>query len=251
MKWIMFAIILSAGALWAARPLNTEDAFTIARGEIDLEIASDYSTAPGDCRQYAPGVVAYYGFEDAVYGALGLPFAVVQPAAPDAASGIGDVFFQTKFNLLGRSWGGLGALAQITFPTGDEERGLGTGTTAVGGLGAVTVNAGPAAIHGNIAYDYSFARGDVEASGCPSCALALEVPLWGPLGFGAEVFSELLRDEELDGLPAEAGGGLTFALGEKFVIDAGVHFGLGASSGEKSFTAGVTAVVWAPASAEE
>jgi len=241
MKVVLITFPVIAGAVWAARPLDVEDGFTLGRGEIDLEIAGDFARASDDCREWSPGVVAYYGLEESVYAAVGCPLVINRPEGADAASGLGDLFVQTKFRL--REWGGAAALfSEAKFPTGDEEKGLGSGTTDVTGMAIVSWPMGPVMGHVNGGYCYAFAAEGEGSGGCPFAAGGGEVTLFGPVGLGAEVAAELEKDEA-GKLPITVGGGFTFSLGGKLTLDAGAHAGLAACRGERSFTAGVSWVV--------
>src|SRR5436309_366071 len=73
------------------------------------------------------------------FGTPANPLARATAAAQGSASGIGDVAARIKIAALVRPRGAVALLGDVRFPTGKDENFLGSGATAVRGLGVVSL----------------------------------------------------------------------------------------------------------------
>ena len=115
----------TATAVHAAHPLITEDTGTQGRGGWQLELNVERQRDSGaSATQW--GSTLSYGFVDEADLQVGLPYR--------ENPGRGDLAIDVKWRFRQRDVLSLGLKPGITLPTGDEERGLGTGRTTVGSL---------------------------------------------------------------------------------------------------------------------
>jgi hypothetical protein len=235
--------LASAGTGWAGRPLATEDAYTVGARALELEFGLEYADVPAECRQYGHGFVATYGLANAVDVALEIPVVLSKPEGNNEVFGVGDVAARAKFRLAEAGFLTLAVVPEVKFATGDEDRGLGSGSSDVAALVAASCALGITTLHGNVGYNRAFPK-EGEAEGCFFAAAATEVALLGPLAVAAEFLADLAEEEnekeEGGGYPMAVGGGFSFAVFENLALDAGITRGLGAADGETSATIGAT-----------
>lgn len=229
----------------AGRPLATEDAYNVGARSLELEFGLEYADEPENCRQYGHGLAATYGLTDAVDVALEVPVILSRTEGDEKAFGVGDVAARAKFRLLHANALTLAVVPELKFGTGDEGRGLGSGSSDVAALAAASLALGAATLHGNLGYSHAFPK-DGEAEGCAFAAFGAELAAFGPVTLAAEFLAELSKEESEeiengDGkYPMAAGGGVSVAALENLAVDAGVTVGLGAADGETAVTAGAT-----------
>ncbi len=82
-------------------------------------------------------------------------------------SGIGDINLVGKVSLVldRRGVPGIGVFGRVSFPTGDEDKGLGSGTTDFELGGIISKHAGPLTLYGNVSYFFS-GEGDTVTANC-------------------------------------------------------------------------------------
>jgi len=138
---IILAALLIACPSWAAHPLITDDSGTQGKGKFQLELTGQYDWNDDD----VDGVSAKYngteatatlsyGILDAVDLVLSLPYLWEKKKNDDVTvydeSGIGDMVLEAKWRLFEQNGFSLGLKPGISVPTGDEDKGLGTGKLA-------------------------------------------------------------------------------------------------------------------------
>lgn len=141
-------LFLAAANLQAAHPLITEDTGTQGAGGWQLELFGEDGRARGTGtpleRQDA---VLSYGLADNVDVQLGLPW--IRHAG---GRGTGDVSLDLKWRFLERGPLSLGLKPGVTLPTGDEAKGLGSGSAAWGTLLILSYDLDSWAFHAHAGY---------------------------------------------------------------------------------------------------
>lgn len=89
-----------------------------------------------------------------------------------SATGIGDLAARVKLNVLERGRAALALLGDVRLPTGDERDFLGTGETAVRGLGILSMRFGDFSPHANVGYVW---RGGKSSNGAANDAVLATV----------------------------------------------------------------------------
>ena len=87
------------------------------------------------------------------------PVFTASRAVHGSATGVGDVAVRAKFNVRNEPRSGFAILADVRFPTGDEEDLLGAGTFSARGLAVFSARRGAFTPHANLGYQYR--EGDV------------------------------------------------------------------------------------------
>lgn len=122
--------------LHAAHPLITEDPDTLARGGWQLEIANEHITVRGD-RAHPAAVLTTvtlgHGLSDRTDVVVTVPhlrFGADPLTGTPGGHGLADLGLDLKWRFHERGPLRVAVKPGLTFPTGDEQRGLGVGRTA-------------------------------------------------------------------------------------------------------------------------
>jgi len=248
MRAIAFAVMVVAaiGAARAAHPLITEDTGTQGAGGFQLELtgerARDDDIAPGVLRATRPAAVLSYGVADTAdlqVGASHLRLTLEDGGGTAADAGLADVSIDLKWRFLERGPLSLGFKPGVTIPTGDSDRGLGSGRWTVGALGILSYEPGPLAFHSHAGYRYN------------NNLLGERRSLWhfsGALVLQATERLKLVADLAYDTNPFPGGGrslvhsvlGAIFGATKDVDLDAGMKLGHGTAAIDLTWLAGVT-----------
>ena len=115
------ASVLFATGAYGAHPLNTEDTGTQGRGAWQLELNGERNKDAGT-RGAQASAVSSYGAAETVDIQFGVPW-----QETDGQRGAGDLIGAVKWRFWEQGAWSAGLRAGATAPTGDEDRGLGTG----------------------------------------------------------------------------------------------------------------------------
>lgn len=101
---------------------------------------------------------------------------LVQARADARSTGVGDVAIRGKYRFLDRPGvGGLAAVGEVRLPTGDADKLLGTGDTAVSALAIASFEQGRLGVDGNFGVVRGGAANEVQYRGAGSVAVAQKV----------------------------------------------------------------------------
>ena len=115
------AAFLFASSAHGAHPLNTEDTGTQGKGRWQLEVNGETNRDEGVRGAQTAGVLSY-GITETVDLQAGVPWLDTGPE-----QGIGDAIAAVKWRFWEREALSFGLRAGASFPTGNEEKGLGNG----------------------------------------------------------------------------------------------------------------------------
>ncbi|HET9149199.1 MAG TPA: hypothetical protein VFO61_01860 [Alphaproteobacteria bacterium] len=126
---------LSAGAAWAGAPYRTDDPEPTEYRHWEVYAFSTGTHKSGDTSGVLPGLEADYGAAPNLQLHVIAPLAFDKPADSGTKIGPGDAEFGFKYRFIqgGENdwWPDVAIFPAVDVPTGDEERGLGTGHTHV------------------------------------------------------------------------------------------------------------------------
>lgn len=237
---------LCAGPLYAAHPYITDDTGTQGAGNWQLELMAERDrnartadTDSGAVRQVRKltllNPVLTYGLRDTLdvaFGASHLRQRTTEDGAvTQEAEGAGDSTLELKWRFYERDGLSLGLKPGLVLPTGDENRGLGTGKVSWGVNFILTQDARPWTFLANLAYARARYR-------LPADADANRAHLWRVSAGVAYALREDLRlageagvrtNSAIDDpfLPGRTGHfamlGLIYSLSDKIDFDAGIR----------------------------
>jgi hypothetical protein len=121
--------IFSSGLAFAARPLTTDDASTVAKRKFQLETGLDLVREGNQDTLISPSVVLTYGLLENLDLAIGGQYLFRYADGDKDVSGPGDLEFKAKYRFIDEK-GWLPSLAVagiLKIPTASESKGLGSG----------------------------------------------------------------------------------------------------------------------------
>jgi outer membrane putative beta-barrel porin/alpha-amylase len=248
---------------WAAHPFITDDAGTQGKGNWQLELQGDFlrdkrtaDTGAGPVerkdRADAYTSVLSYGILENLDVQVGISYLGLRTTeggitAADA-SGMSDSTLELKWRFYEADEFSLALKPGLLLPTGDEDKGLGTGKTSWGIALLATYEAEPWTFLGNIAYtharfklpqDAAESRGDLwRVSGGASYALTGGVRVVGELGLRA---NESRNDAFLPDSTSQFGMlGVIYSPTRKIDLDTGFRKNFNRAESDKAFLVGAT-----------
>lgn len=243
------ALIFPAGS-WAAHPLTTDDTGTQGKGKFQLELNGQYDSekesVDGTSVTTTGGQVAStlsYGISENVDLVLSLPYQWGKTEENEATTydekGISDTVLETKWRFWEKDGFSLALKPGIRIPTGNDEKGLGTGK--VNGhlylIGSKELNIW--AFHANLGYIRNENNAD-EQKNIWHASLAATCEVIKDLKLTANIGIERNPDDGASNNPAFVIGGLIYSVTENFDLDCGVKYGLTSSETDYSLLTGIT-----------
>lgn len=246
---VVIVCLLPVG-VFAARPLITDDAGTLGKGKFQVEIGiavSDHRKDYDDVvtKEYRTSLdtTVSYGLSDDIDMILGLPYEKMKVDEDDATvhdeNGLTDVTLEAKWRFFEKDGIGLALKPGLSFPTGNDEKGLGTGRMTYGMLFIATKELEPFAFHLNAGYKRNENKTD-ERKDIWGADLAGEVRILKPLKLVANVGIETNTDRESSTAPAFVLGGLAYSITENIDIDLGCKRGLNKAETDNTYIGGLT-----------
>jgi len=234
---------------YAAHPLITDDAGTQGKGKFQLEFNTEFSkdkeTVEGVTFKSTGGEVAAvfsYGVTDNVDIVFGLPYLWFRDKEDGVTvskeNGIGDVSLELKWRFYEHEGLSFALKPGITLPTGDENKGLGTGRTAGSIFLIATKEVEPFAVHFNLGYLRNENKAD-ERKNLWHASLAGEAEILKDLKVVANIGVERDPDKGSNSNPAFILGGVIYSLSENIDIDFGIKGGLNKTETDLTFLAGM------------
>lgn len=241
----LFAIHFSLFTVsYAAHPLITDDTGTQGKGKFQLEINGEYAHEDENgakAKTTEVAAILSYGVADTLDIVLGLPYQhirVKEPEVSSTESGISDMSLEVKWRFYEKDGLSLGLKPGISFPTGYEERGLGSGRAAYSIFLITSKEMEPWAFHLNLGYIRNENKAD-ERKNLWHASVAAQVQAAEKLNIVGNVGVERNTDRLADTPPAFVLGGLIYSVSENFDIDFGVKAGLTKPEHDYSLLAGI------------
>lgn len=239
---------------FAAHPLITDDTGTQGKGkfqlEVNVEFSRDKETEDGVTTKEAgreAAAIVSYGITENADVVIGLPYQWNKTEEDgDVASdedGIGDMSLEVKWRFYEKDGLSFALKPGITLPTGDEDRGLGSGKASYGLMLITTEEIGAWVFNLNLGYmhnEYKLEE-DAEANrkGIWHSSLSSQVDVMKDLIAVANIGMERNPDKEANTHPAFVLGGLIYSITEDLDIDMGIKAALNKPETDVTFLAGM------------
>ncbi len=228
---------------FGAHPLITDDAGTQGRGKFQLELngQNDYDREEGVKTENAIlGTTVSYGLMDPLDIIVGISyqFLKAENGATSKTDGFNDVALDLKWRFYERDGLALALKPGITLPTGDEQKGLGTGQATYRLFFISSIEKKPWALHFNLGYIRNENKLE-ERLDLWHVSLAAWMQVFRDLKLVANMGLEENRDKENDKPPVFLLGGIIYGLTENLDIDFGLKIGLNGPETDFSVLAGL------------
>lgn len=235
---------------FAARPLITDDAGTLGKGGFQIESGIEVSDHRQDyddvvTKEYGTSLntTVSYGLSDNIDIVLGLPYEKTKVeedgTTVHSEKGFTDIAIEVKWRFLEKDGFALALKPGLSFPTGNDKKGLGAGRMTYGMVFIATKDMDPFAFHFNAGYRRNEnrigGRKDIWAAN-----LAGEVRMAKPLKLVANVGIETNTDRESSTAPAFALVGLVYSITENIDVDLGYKRGLNRAEADNTYIGGLT-----------
>lgn len=246
--FVLIAVLLMHTISWGAYPLITDDTGTQGGKKFQIEINaqydSDQETAAGvplESTGFQVATILSYGLLENADLVLSLPYQWSRQKTAGVVvsdeQGVSDTILEVKWRFFEKDGLSLALKPGVSFPTGNDEKGLGAGKTGYHLFIIGSKEAAPWAFHVNIGYIGNENRLDEEkniwhASLAATYEVIKNLKFVGNVGIGRN------PDKGADNDPAFVIGGLIYSLAESFDIDCGVKYGLTRAETEWSLMAG-------------
>lgn len=234
----------------AARPLVTDDTGTVGKGKTQVELGAEWSSWKDTVEEVrvketgteASGVFTY-GVSDTVDLVAGFPYAWSRAEengeTVSKENGFSDISLEAKWRFFEKNGFGLALKPGIKLPTGDHEKGFGTGRLTYGITFIASQEIEPFAFHFNAGYTRNENKVD-EREDLWSASLAATYEVAKGMNVVGDVGFRRNPDPTVGTAPAFALVGLNYAINDHVMLDAGFKFGLNKQETDHSITAGVT-----------
>lgn len=248
---LVLAMVLSLPvATFAARPLITDDAGTLGKGAFQVELGFETS----DHRTDDDGVVTKedasstsatlsYGILDNLDVLLGMPYEWSRVREDGDTirneDGIADLTLEAKWRFFEKDGFAMALKPGVSFPTGNHNRGFGTGRMTYGALFIATQDIGPVSLHLNAGYRRNENDTD-ERKDIWGGDLAAVVTVAKPLKLVANVGTKTNTDRTAATDPAFFLGGLIYSITDKIDLDLGYKRGLNKAEADNTYIGGLT-----------
>lgn len=226
----------------AARPLVTEDAVVAGKGITQLEVGIDYTKVGNKGEGTTLLISPIHGATEDTEFSLKLPYIFGRPDNPSNVEGWGDVSFIMKHLIVDEGDKNPAFLVRmaIKLPTGDEEKGLGTGDANLGFLGVLTKNIGSSTIHLNLGYTFVGNQDEGSDNNEVNLGIAGEYGIGKKTRIVGEIYGLYHPDYEAREIERRALLGLTYRLDDTLTFDCAAKRGLEGASDEYGIIGGVT-----------
>ena len=245
-------LVLVSFPLHAAHPLITDDTGTQGTGRFQLEVNSEFIDNEYAAVDESGGEIAMilsYGIAENIDLILDLPYTWYKVSEHGLSvadeDGLGDLSFEVKWRFFEYEDRGLSVALKpaVSFPTGDEKKGLGNGKVSGGGALLVSKEGVLGKLHLNLGYmrneygldeDDLFLRNDIWHA-----SFAGEINVTADMVGVCNVGLETNPEKGADDHPAFILAGLIYSITNDFDIDAGVKWGLNDAEADTTWLTGL------------
>jgi len=245
---ILFSLICLVNltpTAFAAIPLITDDTGTQGKGKFQLEVLGEYDHDKEEgIKGETQGVAAAftYGILDSLDIVLAVPYAFWREkdgGCTEKEDGLADLAIEAKWRFFEREGFSLALKPGLTLPTGDEDKGLGTGRATEYLFLIASKEASPWAFHLNLAYIRNENKND-ERDDLWHASLASSYEIFKQLKLAGDIGMEKNPDRCSSVDPAYILGGFIYSPLENLDFGLGIKGGLTDTETDLSIRGGIT-----------
>jgi hypothetical protein len=245
-------LLFSAAPAFGGHPLLSDDTLTQGKGKTQIEMSYQYFSDNDDGMKTElsiPKVQLTYGLLDPLDVILEIPYLFLQQTQGGVTTsndGIGDITLSLKWRFYGKKEKGLqfAVKPSVTFPTGDEQKGLGFGREAYGITLISSFEREEWLVSANLGYLYNEyglqSNRDAYRKDIWSASLSGQYEFVEKLWLVGEVVVTSNPNATSDTLPAFINVGVIYELTKSVDLDIGYKYGLTKPSVDYSISGAVT-----------
>lgn len=244
-RWALaLGLWLAPAAGWALHPLVTDDTGTQGRGRSQLEVNAELdrdSFGDHSHREVGMNGTFAFGVRDSLDVAWTVPYRMLWERSADEgqvqARGLSDAALEVKWRAARLGSWSLGLKPGLSLPSGDHERGLGSGEPALAVAALATREGERLDAHLNARYVLN--RNTLgERTRLWHLSAAAVSKGFGPLRLAGNVYLENNPDPASEEAVAGFLGGVILSLGPDIDLDLGVKRALSEPENDLAFMAG-------------
>jgi cobalt/nickel transport protein len=240
--FIFLSSILSLYSIpaYAARPLNTDDAWTVEKGTFQLEVGFDTLRQDNHDGEFGPSLTLTYGLLERMDLGIGSAYVFFHAKEGERENGMADTKVKLKYRWMDeKNWRPAFTVSGILkIPTASESKGLGSGQTDFGINAILTKTLSKKWVaHLNLGYTFI---GEDHVNNEFNYSIAAQFLLtekWSLVGeiVGVNNFNGRHGDDPFSGLI-----GTCYSITEKIVWDVGLEIGMSKAAPDFRLTTGLT-----------
>jgi hypothetical protein len=237
-------VIAMAGASLAAHPLITDDTGTQGKGNWQLEVNTEFTHEDENGSEedtFEISSALSYGLSDSTDLVLGVPYQHIKLREEDHKStenGLSDISLEVKWRFYEKEGLSLALKPGITLPTGDEDKGMGSGRPTLSLFLIGSKEAEPWEFHANLGYIRNENSVD-EKENLWHASFAAGFEAVERLKIVGNIGIEENTDRTVDTDPLFLLGGVIYELSENVDIDFGIKAGLSRPEADYGVLAGI------------
>ncbi|MFH2068761.1 MAG: transporter [Candidatus Omnitrophota bacterium] len=239
-------VLTAARTTFAAHPLITDDAGTVGKGKVQLELNTQFDfESEGSVKEESSelAVTLCFGLNDKTDLVFGIPYQWITGKENGVKvfdeNGFGDAGLELKWRFFEKNGWSLALKPGFSISTGDKDKGLGTGKVNYSLYFITTFEKGKTALHFNAGYGRNENDFDEEED-LWHLSLATETGLTEKLALVVNIGAEKNPDKEAESDPVFLLAGFIYSLTENTSVDFGFKVGLNDEETDQSFLAGLT-----------
>jgi hypothetical protein len=234
------SLLFFASLAFAARPLTTDDAYTVEKGKFQLEAGFDFARHGNHDKEYFPSLTLTYGLLERMDIGIGSGYLFINPAEGDKVNGFSDTPLKIKYRFLDqKDWIPSFAVSSTPIiPTANRSKGLGLGKVDFNLNTLFTWNLSKRwQLYTNLGYTFT---GENHVNDEFNYSIAGQFVLsddWALVGeiVGVNNFNGNKNDDPISGL-----AGTQYMLSDSFILDIGVGIGISKAAPDYRITTGFT-----------
>lgn len=224
------------------RPLNTDDAYTLSKGEFTAAAGAVFTKADNGDKQTDINIDLGYGITDELEITSDIPMVFFDPKGDNNQEGIGDISLRPELFLIteDKYIPAVSFAGTVKTHSGDEDRGLGSGETDYSLSLQFSKDFSPLKCHFNLGYTF---KGQPEGEAVDDVIfynLGFEYKLNGRIDLVGELVGQTNSDPAANSEPFECLVGFIYSAGENIALDFGIGTGLTSASPDLRVTSGIT-----------
>ncbi|HAG07992.1 MAG TPA: transporter [Desulfotomaculum sp.] len=245
-------ILMASSLSFAARPLVTDDSGTVGKktfqAELGIESSSRKDTEDNvevkETQTELSGVFTY-GITNTIDFVFGFPYAWKKVKEDGEtvfdANKFNDTSIEVKWRFFEKDGFGLALKPGISLPTGNDEKGFGTGRIGYGLTFIASKEIEPFGFHFNAGYSYNDNRID-ERKDIWSVSTAVTYEVIKNMRLVADIGIQRNTNPEVQTSPAFGLLGMNYSINKNIMLDAGYKFGLNKQEADNTVIAGITLI---------
>lgn len=235
---------------FAAHPLITDDPGTQGTAKFQVEVngetaideETDATGSKTETRESELAVTFAAGIAENVDVIIGIPYAAYEVTIDGTSiakeSGLSDVAMELKWRFFDKEGFSLALKPGVSFATGDDEKGLGTGKTGYSMFAILSKESGPLTVLANAGYIRNENNADEEKN-VMHASIAGLYKAADQLTIVVNMGGETNPDKAADKDPVFGLAGVIYGVTESIDADFGVKFGLNDVETDIAYMAGI------------